>query len=61
METDCKSISNQKNESNPSYNWKDVTLEFFDSIKGNMIIIVLQTEYINIFVRDLFSFYTTIL
>ncbi|CAH1725890.1 hypothetical protein AGLY_009875 [Aphis glycines] len=35
METDCKSISNQKNEStpNPSYNWKDVTPEFFDSIK----------------------------
>lgn len=61
METDCKSISNQKNESNPSYNWKDVTPEFFDSIKGNIIIIVLQTEYINIFVEDLFSFYTTIL
>jgi len=41
METDCKSISNQKNESTPSYNWKDVTPEFFDSIKGNKIIIVL--------------------
>lgn len=37
METDCKSISNQKNESNPNYNWKDVTPEFFDSIKGNII------------------------
>jgi len=48
METDCKSISNQKNESNPSYNWKDVTPEFFDSIKGNIIIIVLQASYINI-------------
>jgi len=60
METDCKSISNQKNESNPSYNWKDVTPEFFDSIKGNIIIIVSQTIYINIFVGS-FLFYATIL
>lgn len=54
METDCKSISNQKNETtyNPSYNWKDVTPEFFDSIKGNIIITVLQTKFINIFVRS---------
>jgi len=61
METECKSISNQKNESTPSYNWKDVTPEFFDSIKGNIVIIVLWTKYINIFVGDFFSFYTTIL
>jgi len=44
METDSKSISNQKNESNPSYNWKDVTPEFFDSIKGNIIIIVFKRD-----------------
>jgi len=38
METDCKSISNLKNEStsNPNYNWKDITPEFFESIKGNI-------------------------
>lgn len=37
MDTDCKSISNQKNESlsNPNYDWKDITSEFFESIKGN--------------------------
>lgn len=37
METDCKSISNQKNESssNPNYNWEDVTPTFFEAIKGN--------------------------
>jgi len=59
METESNSISNQKNESKPSYNWKDVTPEFFDSIKGNIIIIVLQTKYINIFVGS-FPFYATI-
>lgn len=39
METDCKSTSNKKNEIacnvNPNYNWKDITCEFYDSIKGN--------------------------
>jgi len=51
METDYKSISNQKNEStpNPSYNWKDVTPEFFDSIKGNIILLLSCRMNISIF------------
>lgn len=41
MESDCRSTSNQKNDMahNPNYNWKDITPEFFDSIKGNLYFI----------------------
>lgn len=36
MASDSKTISNQKNDSSlhPNYNWKDITSEFFESIKG---------------------------
>lgn len=39
METDYASTTNQKNEAaqNPHYNWKNITPEFFESIKGNII------------------------
>lgn len=39
MDSDSKSTKNQKNEPAPSpnYNWKDITPEFFDCIKGTVI------------------------
>lgn len=51
METDYKSISNQTNESasNPNYNWKDITPEFFESIKGKNIIINIINCLISLF------------
>lgn len=42
MEADCITTSNKKNDSthntNPNYNWKDITSEFYDSIKGNIYV-----------------------
>lgn len=40
MDTVSKLSSNQKNESSSKhiYNWNDITSEFFESIKGKIII-----------------------
>lgn len=41
MDADSNLISNHKNVSyNPHYNWKDITSEFFEFIKGKIIIII---------------------
>lgn len=50
MEADRRSTSNQKTDTAnvPNYNWKDVTPEFFDSIKGNIYIIYLNPIFLYI-------------
>lgn len=44
MEAEYRSTSDQRNESasNANYNWKNITSEFFESIKGNSITYLLN-------------------